>query len=423
MRDSEQVYRSSVIFLKKSNTLRAFAKCSHVSTWLVVCARIKIRLEKASLERRLAMRQKRWKMTGLCLVAVVVLGILFARTTTSKAVGGYKYGTFAITALSGTEVTIDYRNELEEYAGATVYGFDIYMEDLTLETGEVLIKQASASEVYGTITGLTPGHTYQIIVKAHYQYVGSEDSYGYSFVQFQTPLSGISSEVDVVTSTGIGSGTQQPAAPQPPTVPQPSLTQPVVVSVAAPPVTSVKMVGDNAAVGISAVPCDGYEIGVFNKKTNALVKSETTTLGNTVFYGLGHKNIYVARARAYVYDTAGNKVYSAWGAGKYFVPQPNINKSASKLKKNTIHLKWTKVNGAGSYTIYMRKRGSGKWAKVKTVSGKKSSYKITKFKGKKFNTYKQDYEVKVKASAKIGGTTYHSTTNNYIYTHTYTRYR
>lgn len=374
------------------------------------------------------MRQKRSRLLGMCLMAVLVLGILFAQTKTSKAVGGYKYGTFAITALSGTEVTIDYRNELEEYSGATIYGFDIYMEDLTLETGEVLLKQAAPTEVFGTITGLTPGHTYQIIIRARYQYYGSEESQGYSFVQFETPLSGVSSEVDVVTDPGIGSGTQQPVTPQQPSITQPSVTQPSVTQpaltqAAAPAVTSVKMVADNVAVGIQPVVCDGYEIGIFNKSTNRLVISETTISNSTILYGLGHKNVYIARARAYVYDAAGNKVYSAWGAGKYFVPQPNINKSASKLKKNTISLKWTKVSGATSYTIYMRKRGSGKWAKVKTVSGKKGSYKITRFKGKKFNTYKQDYEVKVKASAKIGGTTYQSTTNNYIYTHTYTRYR
>lgn len=374
------------------------------------------------------MRQKQSRFFAMCLMVVLVLGILFVQTKTSKAVGGYKYGTFAITALSGTEVTIDYRNELEDYSGATVYGFDIYMEDLTLETGEVLLKQAAPTEVYGTITGLTPGHTYQIIVKIHYQYYGSEDSHGYSFVQFETPLSGISSEIDVVTDPGIGSGTQQPVTPQQPSTTQPSVpqsvvTQPGLTQVTAPAVRSAAMVSDVVSAFISPVLCDGYEIGIFNKTTNRLVKSETTTSNSITLYGLGRKNVYIARARAYVYDSAGNKVYSAWGAGKYFVPQPNINKSASKLGKNTISLKWTKVSGATSYTIYMRKRGSGKWSKVKTVSGKKGAYKITRFKGKGFNTYKQDYEVKIKASAKIGGATYHSTTSNYIYTHTYTRYR
>ncbi|MCM1246573.1 MAG: fibronectin type III domain-containing protein [Roseburia sp.] len=367
------------------------------------------------------MKQRKRKFAGLIIMAVLTLGVLLVPAKVSKAVDGYKYGTFAVTALSSTEVTIDYRGELEDYSGATVYGFDIYAEDLTLETGEVLIKQAAANEVFGTLTGLTPGHTYQIIVRTHYQYYGSEDSYGYSFVQFETPLSGVSSEVDVVTDTGIAAPAPEPT--QDPAASQSQVQTPAVVSVAAPSVTSVKMTGGNVAASVTPVVCDGYEFGIFNKSTNALVKTESTILNGAVFYGVGRKNIYIMRARAYAYDSAGNKVYSAWGAGRYFVPQPQIRKSASKCKKNSINLKWNKVSGAKNYTIYMRKRGSGKWYKVKTVSGKKASYKITKFRGKGFNTHRQSYEVKVKATAKIGGKTYSSTSNDYIYTYTYTRYR
>jgi len=84
---------------------------------------------------------------------------------------------------------------------------------------------------------------------------------------------------------------------------------------------------------------------------------------------------------------------------------------------------WNKVTGAKKYTIYMRKRYAKKWYKVKTVSGKKASYTIKKFRGKKVNAYRQNYEVKVKATAKIGGKTYNSTSDDYIYTYTYTRYR
>lgn len=369
------------------------------------------------------MKQKKGKIAGLIVMAVIALGILLVPAKTSKAVGGYKYGTFAVTALSSTEVTIDYRNELEDYSGATLYGFDIYVEDLTLETGEILIRQAAANEVFGTLTGLTPGHTYQVIVKAHYQYLGSEAGYGHSFVQFTTPLSGVSSEVDVVTDSGISAPVTDPATQPSVQQPQAEAPQPAVVSVAAPSVASVKMVGANVAATVTPVACDGYEFGIFNKNTNALVKTESTILNGATFYGVGRKNVYIMRARAYAYDSAGNKIYSAWGAGQYFVPQPQIRKTATKLKKNSINLKWSKVSGAKNYTIYMRKRGSGKWYKVKTVSGKKASYKITRFRGKGFNTHRQNYEVKVKATAKIGGRTYSSTSNDYIYTYTYTRYR
>lgn len=368
------------------------------------------------------MKQKKGRIAGLIIMVVLTLGILLVPAKTSKAVGSYKYGTFAVTALSSTAVTIDYRSELEDYSDATVYGFDIYAEDLTLDTGEILIRQAAANEVFGTLTELTPGHTYQVIVKIHYQYLGSDADYGYSFVQFTTPLSGVSSEVDVVTDSGISAPVTDPSAEQP-SVQQPQPQAPAVISVAAPSVASVKMVGANVAATVTPVVCDGYEFGIFNKSTDALVKTESTILNGVTFYGVSRKNVYIMRAKAYAYDSAGNKVYSAWGAGQYFVPQPQIRKTASKLKKNSINLKWNKVSGAQNYTIYMRKRGSGKWYKVKTVSGKKASYKITKFRGKGFNTHRQNYEVNIKATAKIGGRTYSSTTNDYIYTYTYTRYR
>lgn len=351
-------------------------------------------------------------------MAVLVLGMLMAPAKQSKA-AVYKYGSFAVTSLSSTEVTIDYRNVLADYTGlgASVSGYDICVTDLTADSGELLVKQALATEVVGTITGLTPGHTYTIAVKINYQFEYSEPSQGYDFVQIETPFSGISSEVDVVTDSGIAEPVTQPDEQTP------SVPQPITAQLAAPAISMVKMVGDNAAVSVVPVVCEGYEFGIFKKSNNALVKTESTILTGTTFYGLSRTSVYIVRARAYVYDSAGNRVYSEWGAGKYMVPQPKIKKTGTKLKKNSINLKWSKVSGASNYTIYMRKRGSGKWYKVKTVGGGKSSYKITKFRGKGFNSYRQNYEVKIKASAKIGGKTYNSTTNDYIYTYTYTRYR
>lgn len=370
------------------------------------------------------MKQRKRKWLGIIMMAVMALGIVIAPAKKSEA-AVYKYGSFAVTALSSTEVTIDYRNIYASIVndGAVALGYKIYMEDVTAGSGEVLIKQAAGNEVYGTITGLTSGHTYNIVIKAAYQFPSQNPGELYDYVMFEAPGAGMSADLDVVTDTGIGSaGTSQPSQPSQSSG-QPAVQQPAVVQVAAPSISAVKMVGGNVAAAVNPVTCDGYEYGIFNKKTNKLVKSTTTSLTSTTFYGLSRKNIYIVRARAYVYDSAGNRVYSGWGAGKYFVPQPQIKKTASKLKKNSITLKWSKVSGAKNYTIYMRKRASGKWYKVKTVSSKKSSYKITRFRGKKFNTYRQNYEVKIKASAKIGGKTYNSTTNDYIYTYTYTRYR
>ena len=139
-----------------------------------------------------------------------------------------------------------------------------------------------------------------------------------------------------------------------------------------------------------------------------------------VIEGLSRNKIYYARMRLCVYF--GKKFYSSdWSDKKYFVPQPKISRHTSKIKKSSIHLKWKKVSGATNYTIAMRKHNTKKWHKVTTVQGSESSYVIKRFRGKKFNSHKTDYEVRVTASAEIDGNTYKSAGNDYIYAYMYTK--
>lgn len=358
------------------------------------------------------LRWKKWIMgTGLALL-IVAASLQYAGAATT-----YKYGSFAVTALTSTSVSVDFRNVYYDTIkdGATVLGYKIYLTDSTAATGEQLRATANSNQIYGTLSGLTAGHNYSVKVEVEYQYAGTTPGTVPYYVYFTTPSAGASADVDVVDTTSVPSVTQQPGVS-----PTPSGT---LQQLEAPSVQTVKMVGSEVGVLLNSVVCDGYEYGIYNKKTNALVRSSSSTLNSTRFYALGRKTVYYVRARAYAYDSNGTRVYSEWGKKKFFVPQPEIKKSASKLKKNSVLLKWGKVTGASKYTIYMRKRGGGKWSKVKTVKGKKSSCKITRYKGKGINTHKTNFEIKIKASAKIGGKTYNSTTNNYIYTYTYTRYR
>ena len=373
------------------------------------------------------MKQKLEKIVKQMLVVALMMSMVLVPVEKTEAATTYKYGTFAVTAVTSTSITIDYRNVYYDFVknGASVLSYKITAENVTTGSGEILVTEAAANQVYGTISGLAAGYTYNIVVRTTYKYPYVDAGESYDYVQVMIPADGTGLALDVVTDTGIITPTTPPTVTTPPTITTPTVpgitNTPVAPS--APSISFVKMVGNNVATAVSAVSCSGYEYGVFNKKTGKLVKKQTTSSTSNIFYGLSRKNIYLMRARAYVYDTNGNKVYSGWGTGKYFVPQPKIKKNASKLKKNSIHLKWNKVTGAKKYTIYMRKRFAKKWYKVKTVSSKKGTYKIKKFRGKKINTVRQNYEVMVKATAKIGNKTYNSTTNDYIYTYTYTTYR
>lgn len=267
----------------------------------------------------------------LALVMLISLGAVNVQTAKAQT---YQYGSFAVTALNSTSVTIDYRNLYYDLAGyVTVNGWKVTVSDSYGNSQEM--RTAAANEVIYTITGLTPGQGYCIEVRMMrtWLYNGSVDE-GYDFVNFTTPMTG-SAAVDVVTDTPVTPTTQTtPTVPTTPTTP---------------------------GTGTPTTP----------------VASTTT------------------------------------------VKQPKLNASKSKIKKNSITIKWSKVKNAKSYTVYIRKKGGKKWTKVKKVSAKKTSYKITKYKGKKINVYKQDYEVTVMATAKIGGKTYNSPKTSYLRTYTY----
>lgn len=356
------------------------------------------------------MKQKKFLFKAMMILAAVFVFLQSSKVTEAAS---YKYGDFAVTELSTTSVAIDYRNLYYETinGGAAVLGYQIYMQDYTEGTGAQLVTTASTLQVYGSISGLLAGHEYSVQVRLQYQYPGVESNEMYYNVQFTTPYTGISSEVDVVSDTstpGESSGSTSGG----------TSSSGSNTSVGTPSVSAVKMVGANVGVVLNGVSCDGYEYGIYQAKSNTLVKSGSSLSNSTSFYGLSRKAVYYVRARAYIYASNGDKLYSQWSGKKYFVPQPKISKKGSKAKKNRIILKWTKVSGANKYTIYIRKRGGKKWSKVKTVSGKKSAYTITKYKGKKINVRNHSYEVTVRASSKLGGKTYKSGNSDHIYTYT-----
>lgn len=149
------------------------------------------------------------------------------------------------------------------------------------------------------------------------------------------------------------------------------------------------------------------------KNGNKVVATDTSYTTGNIFYNMKRK-LYAVQCRAVGYDSNYNNIYSGWSAKSYVIAQPKVSTSKKYIKKNSITVSFKKIKGAKDYTIYMRKKGSSKWTKVKTT--KKNKYKVTKFKGKSINLAKKSYEFCVIANAKVGKKTIKSSKSEYVYT-------
>lgn len=109
------------------------------------------------------------------------------------------------------------------------------------------------------------------------------------------------------------------------------------------------------------------------------------------------------RLRAYV--TASNKYcYGPYTKSNVVVAHPKV--TASKKSNSSLNLKWSKISGAKSYTIYLAKEKNDNYKKVATV-------KSNKYTLKKLKPYK-DYYIYVKANGvKSGKKSYSSTKAKY----------
>lgn len=126
-----------------------------------------------------------------------------------------------------------------------------------------------------------------------------------------------------------------------------------------------------------------------------IVKVKNSCTYDCVMYNL-NKGVYSIQCRAVGYNLKNKEVYSEWSAAKTVVSQPKFSVSKKNIKKNSITVFIKKIKGVKNYTIYVRKKGTKSWSKVKTTT--KSKYKITKFKGRKINTRKTKYDVCVVAN-------------------------
>ena len=146
----------------------------------------------------------------------------------------------------------------------------------------------------------------------------------------------------------------------------------------------------------------GYRVSCYNYKTK-----KTTTKDYNSVYGfslsLGQGAFYKVTIRPYL-TLSGKKFVSPSGSTKYIALQPDLKKAGNTSSSMTV--RWNKVYGATSYTIYVKYPGSSKYQNVGTTtatSARLNNMKIGK-----------TYYMKVIANKKVGSTTW-KTKGNYYY--------
>lgn len=86
------------------------------------------------------------------------------------------------------------------------------------------------------------------------------------------------------------------------------------------------------------------------------------------------------KVRSYVFDEAGQRVYSQWSKEKVIIPRATITKKA--MSGSNVKITWSKVSGAKSYTVYISTNGK-KYKKAASSNGTSAIVK----KLKRYQTY------------------------------------
>ena len=351
------------------------------------------------------MSQKLRKQVAMLLCMLMMLSCV-AGTMNVSAIDANP--NIEITNITSTSARINWLPLLQAYEaeGKIVDSVNVRLEVAGYKP-QVLAE--STTNTWGSITGLIPGEYYHIYVEPSY-HLASDPSV-------------ISQTTEWNSFTTLATTTQAPAiTTQAPivTTQAPVVTQTPSFTVSAPKITKVQMVDTQVGVTANSVTASGYEFRVCTKK-GKVVKTEDLASTGTIIYNVPANKVYYVQVRAYDYDVNYNKVYSSWSAKKYFVAQPTINTTKSKVNKHSISLKWNKVKNATSYMVYVKKTTSSKWTKVKTT--KKNSYTVRSLKGSSIDAVSNDYNVRIVATAKVKGKTIKSDKSKTIKTYTYTYYR
>ena len=111
---------------------------------------------------------------------------------------------------------------------------------------------------------------------------------------------------------------------------------------------------------------------------------------------------FKVKIRAYTYDATGAKVYGDYSSEKTIVPRASI-KSFKANSKTAGTIKWKKIKGAKSYTVYVSTNGGTKYKKRGTTIG--TSYTIKNMKlWTRYPVYVVANGVKISKKKKVSST-------------------
>ena len=365
------------------------------------------------------------RVLSLVLVLTMCLGTpITAKAGTYAESGVYSQSDGVIVTPGATSAYIDFSPSLNYLRESRTLGTTLvtvkYYDTSSKEITATLAPNVSSF----TVSGMTGGLYYTIKVETTYTSASGYTGTSYDYVMYDVAGTYYSYEngetaAPVITPGAASGGDVTPVpTPQPTPDPTPAPTPaPEQISVPTPKITKAVLQDTTLGVvvdGSISTQANGLEYRVYykngkNKYVNWKSKAGSSSYTSFNVYGLSKATTYYVQARAWAYDSSYNKVYSGWSGKKYFISQPtiNANKSEKTIKSNSVTLYWGKVQGATKYIVYCSTNKDKGYKKVATT--KKTSAKITKFKGKKIkfnNSMKYFYVV---AITKAGNKTIKST--------------
>lgn len=236
-----------------------------------------------------------------------------------------------------------------------------------------------------TVDNLKLGTEYVVVAQIHYNNPETLVSHWLN-LSLKVTTEGIP-PVETVTPPAVTATPQPTVAPTPPAV---NVTKPIV--------TSVRFIGNTISAKWQS-DAGSYEYRILDRK-GAIVKQGYSMGPYFYSYNIKKNAKLAVQVRGRIWDEAsGMYSYSSWSKKRWVIKQPLA--TAKKIKKKSVKVRWNKITGAVKYKVYIRKHGVYKWSKVKTT--KKRTCTIKKYKGKRLNTVKKKYDVKIVAIGKANG--------------------
>lgn len=261
---------------------------------------------------------------------------------------------FATTQVGATTGTV--KIQADKVAGANLYWTTEkynYIDRIGTSTSNIITAKVSAGA--GQRVWL---RTYASRKAASTGFIATESSYSYDFEDFKTVSKATSTKNFGVTSYWSYSGEFR---------------------------VSLANYGDIDGTQVQFVPVKGKKARTFTSTSNYVdIKNLTGTF-------------YKYRVRTYV-SCGKSKACSAWSSYRYFGSSKKCTVSSSKRK---IKINWSKLAGVKDCVVYISSRENAGYQKVKTLSAKKRSITITKYKKKKLKKG-ATYYIKVVPRAKVG---------------------